>query len=225
MVFLHGWGLSSKIFEPIIYQLKNDFEVYSLDLPGFGSSPINKPMVLKNYADFVYEFFKKNKIERPIVIGHSFGGAVAVKLALLYPESVSKIILAGASAIRQPDTKIKILRKTSEFFSPLIPKKIRMIILKILKLEKSDYAAIQNPLLKETFKNIINENLAPFLNSVKVPTLIIWGENDTETPLKEGKLIAKSIPGARLEVIKNTGHFLFLEKPDKFIKLVKEFVL
>ena len=223
IIFLHGWGVSSEIFEPLFYYLKNDFEVYSLDLPGFGDSPIEKPLVLKDYAETVYEFLRKNKIENPIIVGHSFGGAVATKLAILHPESVSKLILVGASAIRQPRRKMILIKKAADFIKPLMPKKLRKIILKLLKLDKTDYAQIESPELKETFRNVIGEDLKPYLPSIKSPTLIIWGEKDAVTPLSEGKLIAETIPDAKLVVVKNAGHFLFLEKPDEFIKLIKEF--
>ena len=56
LVFIHGWGVNSKIFEPVLYYLKNDFNVKTLDLPGFGKTPIEKIMTLQDYADFVYEF-------------------------------------------------------------------------------------------------------------------------------------------------------------------------
>ena len=79
LVFLHGWGVSSEIFKPLYYFLKDEFNIYDLDLPGFGQTPIEKPMTLKDYADFVHKFLKDNKIEQPIIIGHSFGGAVAAK--------------------------------------------------------------------------------------------------------------------------------------------------
>jgi pimeloyl-ACP methyl ester carboxylesterase len=224
LVFLHGWGASSEIFEPLFYYLKNDFAIYSLDLPGFGDSPIEKPMTLKDYADFVYKFIKDNKIKKPIVIGHSFGGAVATKLAIIHPESVSKLILVGASAIRQPRRKIILLKKIADFLNPFFPKKLRKFILKLLKLDKTDYAQIESLELKETFKNVIAEDLRPYLSLIKSPTLVIWGENDTVTPLNEGKLIAENIPDAKFVIIKNAGHFLFLEKPEEFIKLIKEFI-
>jgi len=85
LVFLHGWGNSSEVFKPLSYYLKDDFFIYTLDLPGFGKSPIEKPMTLKDYANTVYKFIKDNNIEKPIIIGHSFGGAVATKLAILHP--------------------------------------------------------------------------------------------------------------------------------------------
>lgn len=225
LVLIHGWGVSSEIFKSLYPFLEKDFQIYALDLPGFGQTPIEKPMKLKDYADFVYKYLKDKKIEQPIIIGHSFGGAVAVKLALIYPESISKIILAGAAAIRQPSVKTKIKRKIAGLVSPILSLKLKKMLIKKSGLEQSDYAAIQNPILKETFKTIINEDLTAELPLVKIPTLIVWGDKDFETPLDGGKLIAKLIPGSRIEIIKNASHFAFLEKPEEFIKLIKEFAL
>ncbi|MEK7087210.1 MAG: alpha/beta hydrolase [Patescibacteria group bacterium] len=225
LVFIHGWGATANIFETVFYYLKNEFNIYYFDLPGFGNTPIEKVMTLKDYADFVYKFLEENNIKEPIIIGHSFGGAIAVKLTLLHPENISKLILVSASAIRQPRHKIMLIKKIADFIKPLLPEKLRKFILKILKLDKTDYAQIDSLKLKETFKNIINEDLSLYLPAIKMPTLVIWGEKDAVTPLKEGELIAKSIPGAKLLVIKNAGHFRFLEKPEEFIKLIKEFTL
>src|SRR3989344_2707690 len=223
LIFLHGWGLSSEIFKPFYHYLRNDFAVYFLDLPGFGKTPIEKTMTLKDYADYVFEFLKEKKMEKPIIIGHSFGGAVETKLAIIHPESISKLILVCASAIRQPRRKIILLKKIADILKPLLPEKLRRFILKLLKLDKTDYARIENPKLKETFKKVIAEDLKQDLFLVKSPTLVIWGEKDAETPLNEGKIIAEAISGAKLAIIKNAGHFLFLEKPDEFTKLIKEF--
>lgn len=225
LVFIHGWGVSSEIFKPLYYFLKDGFNIYDFDMPGFGQTPIEKPMTLKDYADFVYEFLKTNKIENPIIIGHSFGGAVAVKFSLLYPGYALKLILVSSSAIRQPRRKMILLKKTVDILKPLIPEKLRKLILKLLKYDKTDYAQIEGPELKETFKNVIKEDLRPYFHSMKIPTLVIWGEKDKITPLSEGKIIAENILGAKFAVIKNAGHFVFLEKPEEFIKLIKEFAI
>jgi len=225
IVFLHGWDNSSEVFRPLSYYLKNDFLIYTPDLPGFGKSPIEKPMALKDYADFIYKFLKDNQIEKPIIVGHSFGGAVAAKLAILHPEIISKLILVGASAIRESNFKIKITEKLVNITKKFLSQKIRQFILKFLELENTDYARIQNPYLKETFKIVIKENLTPNLPFIKTPTLVIWGENDTETPLKEGEKIAKLILNAKLEIIKNASHHVFLDKPLEFIHEIKKFIV
>ena len=156
-------------------------------------------------------------------MGHSFGGAVAVKFSLIYPGYASKLILVSASAVRQPRYKLMLIKKIADFIKPMLSEKSRKYILKLLKLDKTDYAQIESPQLKETFKKIISEDLAPYLIQIKTPTLVIWGENDKITPLGEGKIIAETIPGAKLIIIKNAGHFAFLEKLEKFIRLVKEY--
>ena len=225
IVFLHGWGNSSEVFKPLAYYLKDDFFVYAPDLPGFGKSPIEKPMALKDYADFVYKFIKDNNINKPIIIGHSFGGAIAAKLAILHQEIMLKLILVGASAIRESNFKINLAEKSARIIKNFLPKKVRQFILKILKLDNSDYARIENPYLKETFKIVIKENLASELSFIKVPSLVIWGEKDTETPLKYGKLITRLISNAKLSVVKNAGHHVFLEKPLEFIYEIKKFIV
>ncbi len=225
LIFLHGWGVSSKIFKPLFYFLRNDFEIYAVDLPGFGAAPIENQMSLKDYAEFVLDFIQKNKIKDPIVAGHSFGGAAAAKSALLYPESISKLVLIGSAAIREPDLKIRALAKAAKIFKKFFPEKSRAAVLKILNLGETDYAKIENPVLKETFKKIIKENLAAELAAIKIPTLVVWGEKDEATPLKEGIKTAELIRGAELVVVKNAGHFMFLEKPNEFAKIIKKFAL
>ncbi|MDO8443813.1 MAG: alpha/beta hydrolase [Candidatus Azambacteria bacterium] len=225
IIFLHGWGNSSEVFIPLSYYLKNDFCIYAPDLPGFGRAHIEKPMGLKDYADFVYKFTKDNQIENPIIIGHSFGGAVAAKLAILHSKIISKLILVGASAIRESNFKIKFIERPAKIIKKIFPKKIYPFILKFLGLNNSDYARIENPYLKETFKIVIKENLAPELPLIKVPTLVIWGEKDAETPLKYGRLITQLIPNAKLEIIKSAGHHVFLDKPLEFIYEIKKFIV
>ena len=224
IIFLHGWGASSKIFQPFYHYFKTEFSTYFLDLPGFGDSPIERPMNLNDYACFVCDFTKSKNIAKPIIVGHSFGGAVAAKLAIIHPEILSKLILVGASAVRQPRRIIKLAKKLADLLKPLMPCELRMWILELLNLDKTDWAQIESPILKESFKNVINEDLSPYLPQIKSPTLVIWGENDIVTPLKEGTLIAKLIPNAQLSLIKNAGHMVFLEKPNEFVKLIKEFI-
>ena len=223
LVFIHGWGVNSKIFETVFYYLKNDFEIYVPDLPGFGNTPIEKVMNLKNYAEFVYKFLKEKNVKEPIIIGHSFGGAVATKFSLLYPGEILKLILVSASAIRQPRRKMILLKKSADILKLFLSEKMRKLILKLLGYDKMDYAQIENKELKETFKRVIGEDLRPYFHLINTPTLVIWGEKDKITPIAEGKIIAENISGAKLKIIKNAGHFAFLEKPEEFIKLIKEF--
>jgi len=133
--------------------------------------------------------------------------------------------LVGASAIRQPRRKMILIKKMADFLKPIFPLKLRKLLLKLLKLNKTDYAQIESPELKQTFRNVVSEDLKPYLFLIKSPTLVIWGENDAETPLSEGKLIAETIPNTKLAVVKNAGHFVFLDEPQKVTGLIRNFVL
>ncbi|MBI4993834.1 alpha/beta hydrolase [Candidatus Wolfebacteria bacterium] len=223
LIFIHGWGASCETFKPFYPHLKSEFIIYDLDLPGFGKEKINKAMSLKDYADFVRDFLGKNQIQNPIILGHSLGGAIAAKFALLYSERISKLILINAAVIRKPNLKTKIIRKSANLANLFLSQKIKNIILKILKLENSDYAEINNPILKETFKKIIDENLESNLPKIKTPTLIIWGDQDKETPLEHGRLTAKLIHNSQFHILKG-GHFIFFDQPKKFIELIKNFI-
>src|SRR3990172_958643 len=97
IVILHGWGLSAKTFAPLVAEFKKQhFQMYAPDFPGFDSLHIpTKPLTLANYADFLDRYFRKHHIEKPILIGHSFGGRVALKYQREYPKNVTALILTG----------------------------------------------------------------------------------------------------------------------------------
>lgn len=225
LVFLHGWGGSWASWSPILERLKENFDLFAFDLPGFGNQKIEKAMNLDDYINFVIKTLKTRKIKNPILIGHSFGGAIASKIAAknLYP--IKKLILVDAATIRHPYTKSqKIKFKILKIFKKLFPF-TRNFYYKITKQENSDYAAIKNnPLLQKTFQTVIQENLSSLISKIKVPTLIIWGENDNEAPLTDGQKINSLIPNSKLIIYPNSGHFSYLENQDIFVNDIKKFI-
>ncbi len=224
LVFLHGWGGSWASWAPIIERLKPDFDIFAFDLPGFGNQPIEKNLKLDNYTDFVIKTLKKRHIKNPILIGHSFGGAIASKIAAknLYP--LKKLILVDAATIRHPYTQsqktkfkiIGILKKVFPF--------ARNFYYRLTKQIDSDYAALQNnPLLQKTFQTVVQEDLSSIIHKIKIQTLIIWGENDTDTPLADGQKINSLIPKSQLIIYPNSSHFSYLENQDIFVNDIKKF--
>ena len=111
IILLHGWGASSTIFESITNILKTKYTIYTIDLPGFGKSDEpDKPYNLDDYVDLLYQFIIDLDIYNPILLGHSFGGRIAIKFASLY--NVSKLILVDSAGLKQKNfikTKTKIL--------------------------------------------------------------------------------------------------------------------
>lgn len=228
LIMLHGWGQDVSTFWGIIEFLKDKYTVYLLDLPGFGKSDSPKnPLTTLDYAKIVKEFMSKQKINKPIILGHSFGGRIAIKLSSIYPKVIDKLILEDSAGIRSKMSFFRIIVYIPvKIFHYLIPNifnlkdKTRYKFYKKLGL---DY--INAGILIDTFKNILNEDLSDDLRKIDVETLLIWGEKDStgEASLKNGKKMYQLINNSRIEVFEGVGHFPHLEKPEKFAYYVKNF--
>jgi pimeloyl-ACP methyl ester carboxylesterase len=233
LVFLHGWGGCWQSWYPILERLQKDFNLYAPDLPGFGREPIPKPYQLDDYVDFVINYIQDNKIKNPILIGHSFGGAIISKIAANHLISLSKIILVDAAPIRHlltPKQKIVSLAAKSLkiiFNIPLLHRfyqPTKKFLYKSLKLDNSGYSDLENPILKKTFTTVIREDLSVILPQINIPTLIIWGERDIATPLVDGQKTHQLIKHSQFIVFSNASHFSYLDNQEQFITEIKKFI-
>lgn len=234
LVLLHGWGGSWGSWTPIIDKLKTKFTVYALDLPGFGLSNITRPYTTRDYADSLVSFFAKNAINKPVVIGHSFGGQIACRLAIDYPENLGGLILVDAAIVRNNHIPVLLNIAVAELGKRIITKtplkhfyrQLRNHYYRLRRMETSDYHRIEdNPPLSQTLSQIMRENLLPVCYKITVPTLLIWGEKDpTElTPVKHAREIHHIIKNSKLVVIPEAGHFSYLDAPDRFVAEVTNF--
>lgn len=199
---------------------KRYFNVYCFDLKGFGkNSGMEYPYSLDDYIEEVKKFVSDNGIKKPSVIAHSFGGRIAIKLAAQNPDFFDKIVLTGAAGLK-PKTTVK--------------KSVKKALFRIVKpflgnrkpkfFYSSDYLRCDE-VMKESFRLIINEHLDSYLDKIKNPVMIIYGEKDKETPVYMAKRLRKNIKGSELTIIKDAGHFCFIDKPLKFNTEVREFLL
>lgn len=228
LLMLHGWGQDVSTFWGVIDFLKDKYTIYLLDLPGFGRSDAPKsPYTVSNYSEVIKEFILKEKLNKPMVLGHSFGGRIAIKLFSNYPKLVGKLILEDSAGIRSKSGPFRILVYVpAKIFHYLIPNifnlkdKIRYKLYKKLEL---DY--VNAGVLIDTFKNIVNEDLSDDLRKINAETLLLWGEKDStgEASLKNGKKMYQLIYNSRIEVFESVGHFPHLEKPERFAYYVKDF--
>ncbi|MEI6462743.1 MAG: alpha/beta hydrolase [bacterium] len=216
VIFLHGWGCNKEIFSPIINELTN-YDIYSLDLPGFGNSEkIKDAMNIDDYVTSVDSFINKLNLDNVIIIGHSLGGRICIKLASKNSSYLKKIVLVDSAGIEKEKSNL------SKYFEGL--KKIPIIKEAAIKVFGSrDYK--DNKEMRETLKLVVSEDLTLVLSLIQVPTLIIWGKEDKDTPLADGQLMNNHIKGSKLVVIKDAGHFSFLDKPIEFTNAVKEFII
>lgn len=229
IIILHGWGLNGSKYNELSKILKNKgFDVYLPDLPGFGQESLkSESMNLDNYVDFVNKLIKQNKIEKPIIIGHSFGGRVGIKYSYIYPDNVSKLILTGVPVIRHITFKkriVKVMAIAGHLFFDKAPGNINSILRKILYQSIGEWDYYKSGSLKEVFKNIIKEDLLLYAKELIIPTLLVWGEDDKLVPVSDVVKIKKIIQDANFVIIPNVGHKLPYEKPELFFDSIKSFI-
>ncbi|MEW6680199.1 MAG: alpha/beta hydrolase [bacterium] len=221
ILILHGWGGRTESVKPIFDLLKTKFCVYSLDLPGFGRSEIPKDAWgTSDYGLFIKEFLENFGIKKINIIGHSLGGRIGIWLSANYPELVNRLVLVDASGIkpkRKPAYYLKVL--LAKIAKYLLPKALKEKVYQ--KIGSKDYKEAGK--MRDTLVKIVNEEIKPFLSKILAPTLIIWGENDFQTPIYQGKIMEKEIKNSSLKIIKNAGHFCYLDNSFDFSNAILDF--
>ena len=220
MIFLHGY-LSCK--QSFAYQypfFERDFNVYKLDFKGFGENKqMLSPYSLDDYVCDLVEFIDKNKLKKPNVVAHSFGGRVAIKTASKHKDLLGKLVLTGSAGLKPRPTIKKCVRRLAfNMLKPFVKKQ------RLEMFYSKDYRAL-DPIMKESFKLIVNEHLDNLLPEIENQTLIINGVLDKETPPYMARRLKKLIKNSTLEFIDGAGHFCFVDKPYKFNTEVREFLL
>lgn len=204
VVLLHGWGQNIIMMKPLGEELQNK-RVTIIDLPGFGSSQMPEfAYTISDYTELLHDFFKELKIENPSLVGHSFGGRIAISYASIY--SINKLVLFGSPFIKREKVglRVKILKKLRQVkFLENIAEKMKN------KIGSADYKAATG-VLREILVNTVNTDLSSCAKKIKVPTLLIWGDNDEAVPVSEAKELEKLIEDSALIVLKGT-HYCYLE--------------
>jgi pimeloyl-ACP methyl ester carboxylesterase len=229
VVLLHGWGCRAGTFKDVQTELAKSHKVFAVDFPGFGSSDEpDEVWGIEAYADWTQKLISKLGIVDPIILGHSFGGRVA--LILNTKTKIRKLILTGgAGLILDSDVEFRKknegIKKAKGFFEKILPKstfekvKDKMVDM----MGSADYKAA-SPKMREVLKRILHEDLKEYAIKIQVPTLLVWGENDTATPVAMAKAFHEYIKGSQLNVLPDAGHYVFIDKKEQFLDLVKNFL-
>ena len=225
LLILHGWGSNSERWQKVGELLAGKgIKVIIPDLPGFGGS--QRPSMawgLDDYCEFIQEFIKLLNLEKFYLLGHSFGGALAVKCSLKFPEKIDELFLVSAACFRRSSFKKKLLYIISKIFKvfsfiPFVKKAFYKFIV-----GESDYPYTQG-IMKDIYLKIIKEDLSDILLQVQVPTTIIWGEKDDVTKIEDAHLINEKIKGSRLEIIPDADHDLNTKAPKELSESIKQFL-
>lgn len=230
LLLLHGWQHSIENLWGLGQALSQKHSVYLLDLPGFGDAPIqSEDWSTADYVRFVHAFIQQEGI-KPIVVGHSFGGRITVKLAALYPEAIAdQIVLIGVPGLPRASLKKKVRRLFLRYLAKSIKLFDRVFRTKFFlnsfapRYGSTDYKNAGR--LKNLFVKTVNEDLTQFAAKVKQKTFLLWGKNDFEAPLEQAHAYNELIIDSRLQVLPHHGHEPFADVGAHYIaRLINEFI-
>ncbi len=220
MLLLHGY-LSEK--ESFYYQIRSleegGYRAVAPDMPAFGSSaPIDCAWSVGDYADWLGGFMLASSLCGAHIIAHSFGARVALKLLSEKPDFADRLIITGGAGLVKPRSeeylkKVKRYRRVKKFFPKYAERHFG----------SEEYRSL-SPVMKESYKKIVNEDLRGCAQRIVNPTLLIYGESDTVTPYgEEGLIFNRLIKGSRLCRIAG-GHFCFNENYGEFNRIALSFL-
>jgi pimeloyl-ACP methyl ester carboxylesterase len=228
LVFLHGWRLDGTIWFPIITALleKTRYNIYALDLPGFGKSQTPpSDFSLDGYREIIKTFAEKLELYNIVIVGHSFGGRIAIMCAAMYPDIFQKIVLVDSAGIPDKTRKIRLKKRLVKIIKPIF----RLPLISQLRpffshlVGSDDYRKAPEE-LRSVFLQVVNEDLTPLLPKIRAKTLLVWGAQDDITPLSSAELMKQLIPDSRLVLIENAGHNSFLDQKEKFLEILIKFL-
>lgn len=229
LLILHGWADEAGSWQQVSQRLSKDFQVLIPDLPGFGGTAVPpKAWGLNDYAQFVADFLEKIEVpDVEVILGHSNGGAIAIRGLANKILHTKKLVLLASAGIRSEykgrKKAIRLVAKAGKGLTKPLPNKVTD------RLRRRLYTTVGSDMLvaehlQETFKQIVNDDVQADAKQVAVPTLLLYGDKDVATPLKYGRKLQLSMPNAELEVVSDAEHFLHKDQFEIVMKKVEEFL-
>lgn len=232
VVILQGWGTEYSVYDSVAACINSRCRVVQFDLPGFGASEEpREAWDVDAYADFFLKLMDALEIRKAVLLGHSYGGRVIIKLAARenLPLEISRIVLVDSAGILPKKTwrqkwkirRYKMLKKIAclKFVYKICPE----LIDEWRNRQGSEDYRNATPMMRQCLVKAVNEDLTGLLSRIRQETLLIWGDADTATPIADAKLMEERIAEAGLAVIAGAGHFCFLEKPGQFAGIMRSY--
>ncbi|MCY4021586.1 MAG: alpha/beta hydrolase [Chloroflexi bacterium] len=219
VLMIHGWGANLELLGPLAQNLEGfDYRLYMLDLPGFGgSAEPPAPYTIFDYAAFCIAYLDLHRLEQVHYFGHSLGGRIGLILGSDYSDRLKSMVLSNSAGIksRQPmysQLRLRLYRSVRKSLNRLgaaaIAQDLRQRYNK--RYGSPDFQAASG-VMRKTLVNVIGQDLLPNAYRVNIPTVLIWGDADTETPLWMGEKLERAIPDAALIVHEGAGHYAYLD--------------
>lgn len=228
LVLIHGSGGNRLHWPPQLRRLPN-YRVFGLDLPGHGESPGEGETTIEGYVRRIVEWLEEQEIERVVLVGHSMGGAIAMTTALEEPDRVAGLVLVGTGGrLRVNGEILQAAADPSRFeetvevvttwaFSDQTPEKI-------VALAKTRMIETRPEVIHGDFKACNQFDICDHLPEIRVPSLILCGEQDRLTPLKYAHHLNEQIPDSTLVLLEGAGHMVMLERPLEVAEVVEHFL-
>lgn len=226
VVMLHGWGAKLELVWPLAAKLATRYRVYVPDLPGFGGTALPPTTwTVHDYVAWVLAYMDTVGVQRAHLFGHSFGGRLAIVLSANHPARLAKVVLCDAAGVKPPTPwyrqlpvmlyralegvvgEVEMVQRLRERYRALVG--------------SADYLAAGD--LKATFLAVIAEDLLPFAPQMTQPTLLVWGEQDADTPMWQAKKLEAAIPDAGLVVFPGAGHYSYLDALPEAARVIDYF--
>jgi len=218
VVLLHGWGQNIEMMKPLGNHLMDHYRVTIIDLPGFGLSkePVYAYTIF-DYTEVVHELLEELNIVNPIMMGHSFGGRIAIVYASKY--KVNKLVLFGSPCVRHEYKSLK-----QSIFKTLKKVKIFNPLVNIMKkhVGSEDYRNA-SPIMREILVKTVNQDLSEYAKKIKCSTLLIWGDNDTAVPVSEARELDNLLVDSALIILPGT-HYCYLENLNQVVNILYNFI-
>ena len=219
ILLLHGWGQNIEMMKILGDNFSDKFRITILDFPGFGESDEPKEAwTIDKYSEMLEEFVKQLKIKKPIIMGHSFGGRVAIRYSARNP--IEKLVLFGSPCIRIQENlplKVRLLKGLKK-----LPGMNQLGEYMKKYIGSRDYKAA-SPIMRQTLVEVVNEDLSKYAREIEEPTLLIWGEYDTEAPLSDARELERIMIDAALIVLPGT-HYAYIENLQRVVSILNNFI-
>lgn len=212
ILFLHGWGGSAESWQPLWEAMDTDQEMIAIDFPGFGSSP--PPLCewdVAAYTSCVVKYLDAINITPVHLVSHSFGGRIATKLLAEQSDLFRNVVYIAAAGIKNQNEKIQTISMASSVIKKIFSVPVLRLLFPLVRrvgyrfIGGQDYLATSGT-MKQTFQNVVAEDLKPLISNINNPTKIFWGLNDSYVPIADGKYMQSVIPNSTLTIFKDGRH-------------------
>ena len=220
LVFLHGWGQNIQMMRPVGDPLEKEYHITIIDLPGFGESEEPKYVwTLFDYVECLHQLFGELDIKNPVLVGHSFGGKISLLYASKY--EVEKLVLLGSPfrpGIKKLSLKTKFLKSVKK-----LPGMEKLAEQAKKHIGSVDYRNA-SPLMRAIMVEHVNLDISEEIKTIKVPTIIIWGDLDQAVPLSEAYVLEQYLSDAAVIVYEGCTHYAYLERLGQTVNIIKSFI-